>query len=77
MICIFIIFFVEIHVGKQNSPRWDATFSASHLGLICLPLSYKNDVKLIWANAHVMRPMIVKCSSEGLDVFHNQSTLHI
>ena len=41
-IFIFISFFDEIHVSKQNSPRWDAP------GLFCLPMSHKKDAKLIW-----------------------------
>ena len=51
------IFFEEIPLSKQNSPRWDATelgrhrtgtprSAASHLGLFCLPMSHKRDARL-------------------------------
>ena len=28
-------------------------FTASHLGLFCLPMSHKKDARLIWVNAHL------------------------
>ena len=34
-----LIFFNEIPLSKKNSPRWDATFCGSHLGLYSLPMS--------------------------------------
>ena len=49
----FNSFFDKIHVSKQNSPRWDASFAASHLGLFCLPMSHKKDARLIWVK-HVL-----------------------
>ena len=45
---VFISFFYENHVSKQNSPRWDTVFAASHLGPFCLPMSHKKDTMLIW-----------------------------
>ena len=42
---------IHVHVSKQNSPRWDA---ASYLGLLCLPMSHKKDVRLIWVSYGVM-----------------------
>ena len=36
------IFFGDLFfLSKQNSPRWDAAFAVSHLGLYCLPMSHK------------------------------------
>ena len=39
--------FDENHVSKQNGPDGTPCFSASHLGLFCLPMSHKKDVRLI------------------------------
>ena len=36
----FVSLFDENKVSKQNSPRWDAEFTVSHLGLFCLPMSH-------------------------------------
>ena len=44
------LFFDEYHVSKQYSPDWRPRFAASHLGLFCLPLSYKKDARLLWVN---------------------------
>ena len=45
---LFISFFDEISLCKQNSPRLDAACSAaSQLGLYRLPMSHKRDVRLI------------------------------
>ena len=33
-------------MSKQSSPRWDAAFAVSHLGLFCLPMSHKKDVRI-------------------------------
>ena len=38
----FISFSDEIHLSKQNIPRWKR-FTASHLGLFCLPMSHKKE----------------------------------
>ena len=34
-----------ISLSKQNSPRMDATAAASHLGLYCLAMSHKYELK--------------------------------
>ena len=49
----FILFFDEIQVSKQNSPRWDD--AASHLGLFCLPMSHKKDARFIQVNISIFR----------------------
>ena len=46
----FHFIFDGIHVGKLNCPR---RFSASHLGLFCLSMSYKMDARLIWVKAQI------------------------
>ena len=45
---IYISFFDEIHVGKRIAPDGTPRFEASHLGLFCVPMSHKKDVRLIW-----------------------------
>ena len=47
----FFSFLDEIHVSKQNSPRWDAAaFCGVTSGAILLPMSHKKDAGLIWIN---------------------------
>ena len=43
----FISFFDENQNSKQNSPNGTPRFSASHLGLFCLPMSHKKDARLL------------------------------
>ena len=38
--------------ANRIAPDVTPRFAASHLGLFCLPMSHKKDVKLIWVNTH-------------------------
>ena len=44
---IFISFFDEIHKTNRIAPDGMTCFAASHLGLLCLRMSHKKDVRLI------------------------------
>ena len=58
-IFIFISFFDEIPVNKQNSPRWDAAFCGVTAGLFYLPMPHKKDARLIWVNEHCSHMQIM------------------
>ena len=45
VVLIFIHFFDQFSVSKQNSP--DGKPHSAVLGLYCLPMSHKNDARLI------------------------------
>ena len=49
---MFISFFDENHVSKQNSPRWDAAFCGVTSGEILFAMSHKKDARLIWVNTN-------------------------
>ena len=38
-------------IAPDETPR----FAASHLGLICLPMSHKKDSRFIWANQATLK----------------------
>ena len=63
---IFHFYFIidENHVRKRIAPDGMQRFAASHLGLICLPMSHKKDARLIWVKYN-----ICFCTPEYL---HNQ-----
>ena len=46
VIFIFISIFDKFPMSKQNSPRSDIAFTASILGLFCLPMSEKRTLGL-------------------------------
>ena len=51
----FISFFNDIHANRiaaNGTPH----FAASHLGLLCLPMSHKKDVRLIWVKLFACLP---------------------
>ena len=41
-------FSIKIMSANRIAPDGTPRFAASHLGLICLPMSHKKDVRLIW-----------------------------
>ena len=47
---IYILFFDEIHVSKQNSPSWDAAYCGVTSGAILFAYVPKKDARLIWVN---------------------------
>ena len=43
---------MKIKIAKIIAPDGTPRFSASHLGLFCLPMSHKRDARLIWVNSN-------------------------
>ena len=43
-------FSMKMKYANRKVPDGTPHFSASHLGLLCLPMSHKKDVRLIWVN---------------------------
>ena len=43
-------FSMKIMSANRIAPDGTPRFSASHLGLFCLPMSHKKDARLIWVN---------------------------
>ena len=39
---------IMVHVANRIAPDGTPRFAASHLGLICLPMSHKKDARLLW-----------------------------
>ena len=39
---------MKILLVNREAPDEKQRFAASHLGLFCLPMSYKKDARLIW-----------------------------
>ena len=52
VIFIFISYFDEILVSKQNSPRWDAACCFFTSGAILFALVPKKEARLIWVNPY-------------------------
>ena len=46
----FFKIFIELSISKQCNPDQTLHSSASGLGLHCLPMSHKEDARLIWIN---------------------------
>ena len=38
---------------NRKAPDGTPRFAASHLGLFCLPMSHKKDVRLFWSNVRL------------------------
>ena len=53
-----VSFVDENYISKQNSPRRDAAFAASHLGLFCLPMFHKKDARVIYYSKKVLHQLI-------------------
>ena len=43
-------FSIKCMSSNRIAPDGTLRFAASHLGLFCLPMSHKKDVRLIWVN---------------------------
>ena len=43
-------FLIKIKIENRKAPDGKPRFMASNLGLFCLPMSDKNDARLIWVN---------------------------
>ena len=45
----FLFYFsMKVKVADRIAPDGTPHFAASHLGLLCLPVSHKKDISLIW-----------------------------
>ena len=55
--------FIQISIEHSVSNPWRPCYTASDLGLHCLPMSDKEDIRLIWLN----RKMIfLFCSRDSI-----------
>ena len=52
-IFIFISFFDQNHLSKQNGPHGALLYAALHVGLLCLPMSHKKYVRLTWIKVSI------------------------
>ena len=41
-------YFSEVFVSNKIATDWATCFAASHLGLLCMPMSHKEDARLKW-----------------------------
>ena len=67
---------MKIVSANRIAPEWMPRFAASHLGLLCLPMSHKKDARLIWVkdfyddaltelvNHYANRTLIVSCTKD-------------
>ena len=46
---------IKMHVANRIAPDGTPRFAASHLGLLCLPMSHKKDTRLIWLSAVIFK----------------------
>ena len=51
--------------ANRIAPDGTPCFAASHLGLFCLPMSHKNDARLIWVN--FVPPVFLKSMSDYMN----------
>ena len=53
--------------ANRIAPDGTGRFAASHLGLFCLPMSYKKDALLIWVNRlHNMNGCMRKTNASAM-----------
>ena len=52
-------FSMKIMVANRKAPDGTPRFAASHLGLICLPMSHKKDARLLWVT--YVSPLVCCC----------------
>ena len=58
--CIYFYFILchfsmKFMLANRIAPDGTPRFAASHLGLFCMPMSHKNDARLIWVNIKVQK----------------------
>ena len=44
---------MKINLGNRIAPDGTLRFAASHMGLLCLPMSHKKYARLIWVNGEL------------------------
>ena len=46
-------FLMKFMKANRIAPDGTPRFAASHMGVFCMPMSYKNHAKLIWVNVSI------------------------
>ena len=54
---------MKIMSANRIGPDGTLRFAASHLGLFCMPMSHKKDVRLIWINCQALQLTTCVCST--------------
>ena len=52
-ISFLLNFSMKFILANRIAPDGTPRFAASHLGLLCLPMSHKKDARLIWVNKQI------------------------